>query len=158
MPASEIVITDMTEQDVPGVIEIERQSFTHKWSLNDFRSEVVHPNSICKKACLDDDSGILAGYICVRIMVTEVHMLKLAVHPGQRRKHIGSLLVKHTIYEVLQDFTGKVILEVRVSNTAAIGLYNSLGFISLYTRRRYYAEPEEDAVVMAFDLTNSNWR
>ncbi|MBF0459514.1 MAG: ribosomal protein S18-alanine N-acetyltransferase [Nitrospirae bacterium] len=157
MPTSEIVISGITEPDMPDIIEIEKQSFTHKWSLNDFRSEVLHPHSICKKACLHD-SGIMAGYICVRIMVDEVHIMKLAVHPAHRRKHIGSLLVSHIKDEVLEYLKYKVLLEVRVSNTAAIRLYNSLGFKNLYTRRRYYAEPEEDAVVMAFDLTGSNWK
>ncbi|KWT82072.1 ribosomal protein S18-alanine N-acetyltransferase [Candidatus Magnetominusculus xianensis] len=149
MPAAEI--HNMTVQDMTRVIEIEKQSFTHKWSLNNFISELLHPDSICKTACVDD-SGTAVGYICVRLMVDEVHILKLAVHPDYRRRHIGSILVKHVMAEVIKDFA--VILEVRVSNLPAICLYDSLGFKSLYTRRRYYAEPEEDAVVMAFDLNS----
>ncbi|MEO5359104.1 MAG: ribosomal protein S18-alanine N-acetyltransferase [Nitrospirota bacterium] len=152
MPTAEILIYNMTVQDITRVTEIEKQSFTHKWSLINFISELSHPNSICKTACVDD-SGAAVGYICVRMMVDEVHIMKIAVHPDHRRRHIGSVLVKH-VMEVLKDFTGMVILEVRVSNLPAISLYDSLGFKSLYTRRRYYAEPEEDAVVMALDLNS----
>lgn len=153
MSAAEILIYDMTVQDMTRVIEIEKQSFTHKWSFSNFVSELLHPESFCKTACVDD-SGMTVGYICVRLMVDEAHILRLAVHSDHRRRHIGSVLVKHVIAELLKDFTGLVILEVRVSNLPAIRLYDSLGFKSLYTRRRYYAEPDEDAVVMALDLNS----
>ncbi|MBF0488019.1 MAG: ribosomal protein S18-alanine N-acetyltransferase [Nitrospirae bacterium] len=152
MRAAEISISDMAGPDMAMVIEIEKLSFTHKWSLNDFSSELLHPGSICKTARPVDGSGIAIGYICVRMMVDEAHMLKLAVHPAFRKRQVGSLLVRHIKDEVLRDFKGKVILEVRASNIAAIRLYDSLGFKSLYIRRRYYADPEEDAVVMALDF------
>ncbi|MBF0567574.1 MAG: ribosomal protein S18-alanine N-acetyltransferase [Nitrospirae bacterium] len=152
MLAAEIGISDMAGPDMARVIEIEKLSFSHKWSLNDFISELLHPESICKTARPVDGSGITIGYICVRMMVDEAHILKLAVHPAFRQRQVGSLLVRHIRDEVLRDFKGKVILEVRVSNIAAIRLYDSLGFKSLYIRRRYYAEPEEDAVVMSLDF------
>jgi ribosomal-protein-alanine N-acetyltransferase len=87
------------------------------------------------------------------MMVDEAHILKLAVHPTFRRRRIGSVLVRFIIDEVflVRGFDGKVIIEARVSNSPAIKLYESLGFKALYMRRRYYTEPEEDAVVMAFD-------
>ncbi|MBF0556959.1 MAG: ribosomal protein S18-alanine N-acetyltransferase [Nitrospirae bacterium] len=151
------MISDMTGPDVARVIEIEKLSFTHKWSLNDFTSEVLNPDSICKMACLGDGRAIAIGYICVRMMVDEAHILRLAVHPAFRQRRVGSLLVKYIKDEVLRDFKGKIILEVRMSNMAAIRLYDSLGFKNLYIRRHYYAGPEEDAIVMAFDLDNRGW-
>lgn len=153
MKAVDISIHDITELDVIRVVEIENISFTHRWSLNSVISELSNPASICKKACLRD-SGVTAGYIFVRVMVDEAHILKLAVHPGHRRRYVASQLVRHITWDVLKAFKGKVILEVRSSNTAAIRLYDCLGFKSLYTRRRYYDKPVEDAVVMAIDLKN----
>jgi ribosomal-protein-alanine N-acetyltransferase len=47
---------------------------------------------------------------------------------------------------------GHILLEVRASNIAAIGLYGSLGFVKESRRKRYYQDPEEDAVMMCFDL------
>jgi [ribosomal protein S18]-alanine N-acetyltransferase len=43
-------------------------------------------------------------------------------------------------------------LEVRESNVAALGLYRRLGFIEQDKRKRYYKDPEEDAVLMTAKL------
>ncbi|MCG6552227.1 MAG: ribosomal protein S18-alanine N-acetyltransferase [Candidatus Magnetominusculus sp. LBB02] len=153
MAAAEVIISGMTLRDIARIIEIEKLSFTHRWSLNDFTTEVLHPHSICRTALID---GIIVGYICVRIMVDEAHVLKLAVHPEFRQRHIGTALVSYITEQALTDFKGKAILEVRESNIAALKVYSSIGFKNLYVRRGYYAYPAEDAVVMALDLSNSS--
>ena len=46
----------------------------------------------------------------------------------------------------------RTVLEVRESNTAAIGLYTSMGFADAGRRKRFYRDPEEDAVIMVLDM------
>ncbi|MBF0318563.1 MAG: ribosomal protein S18-alanine N-acetyltransferase [Nitrospirae bacterium] len=151
MPIDTVTISNMDSSDIPRVIEIEDMSFTHRWTLTAYVAELSNPGSICRTAHL---GGMVVGFICVRIMVDEAHILRLAVDPAHRRGHVGSLLVRYIIDEALKDFDGKIILEVRVSNISAARLYESLGFKKSYVRRCYYNEPDEDAVVMAYDLSS----
>ncbi len=69
-------------------------------------------------------------------------LLNLAVHPRARRRGVGRALVEAA-------GSRRAWLEVRASNKGAIEFYRSLGFTICGRRRRYYRDPEEDAVLMA---------
>jgi len=76
----------------------------------------------------------------------ECEILNLAVLPDLRRLGIGRALVR----TLAESFPGAIFLEVRPSNSGAIGLYKSLGFQEVGLRPGYYASPPEAAIVMKF--------
>jgi ribosomal-protein-alanine N-acetyltransferase len=91
--------------------------------------------------------GELTGYLLSQRLPDEWHVLDLGVAPEARRMGIGRLLLENLIS--VTDGQGTAItLEVRVSNIAAISLYEGLGFVSHGRRPAYYRDNGEDAEIM----------
>lgn len=145
-----ITIAPMTARHLPDVLEIEIGSFSTPWSWESFRGELGNPDSHAFVAL--EDSAVV-GYICIRRIWDEGHILNLAVRPDFRRRGIARSLVLRGIEEFRADRCKDVYLEVRVSNHAAIRLYETLGFKRERLRKSYYVLPLEDALVMSLSLS-----
>ena len=81
----------------------------------------------------------------------DADLLTVATLPSARRQGVATAMVTHLLRRARQAGCASVLLEVRVSNTAARELYRRLGFVPVGTRRRYYLAPVEDALVMRAD-------
>ena len=100
-------------------------------------------------AC-DEENNII-GYIGIWTLLDECQINKIAVMPEKRKIGIGKTILNHAI-ELTRDMGVKSwYLEVRESNTAAQALYRSAGFSSVGTRKNYYINPVEDAVLMSLE-------
>ena len=139
-------IRRLTYGDLPSVIAIERRSFPTPWSLAMFVLELSKPSGICLAA--EDENRLLAGYlICARY--DEVwHLMNVAVATEHRRRGVASSLIDRLLAEAGPD--SRFTLEVRVSNMAAIAMYEQIGFRSAGRRRSYYHDNGEDALIMWF--------
>jgi ribosomal-protein-alanine N-acetyltransferase len=129
--------------DLPAVIAIERRSFPTPWSLAMFVLELSKPSGICLAAA--DGDGV-AGYLVCSRYDDVWHLMNVAVAPGRRRRGVASVLVERLFEEAGAD--ARYTLEVRVSNSVAIAMYERLGFRSAGVRRRYYHDNGEDALIM----------
>jgi ribosomal-protein-alanine acetyltransferase len=106
------------------------------------------PLDYLKQDCLVADvNSCVAGFLVTRqIAPGEREVLNLAVDPAER--HTG--IARGLLGQALSRAKGAWFLEVRASNTAAIRLYESAGFIRQGYRENYYDEPAGDAIVMRF--------
>lgn len=141
-----IVIRPMTVADLPGVVEIERLSFTLPWSENSFRHE-LQENEQAHFFVAEQDGKIIgaAGYWFI---VDECHISTIASHPDWRRQGVGELLLRAMLSQALSLGAVMAALEVRASNEAAITLYRKYGFEVNRVRKRYYRDNLEDALEM----------
>lgn len=135
----------MTQEHVVPVAEIEKICFSDPWSVASVTSELSNPLSLWLVA---EDNGVVAGYIGSQTVLGESDMLNLAVLPGYRRQGVGKRLVTELINRLSKKDVYRLTLEVRVSNEAAISLYNSMGFQPVGIRPNYYRNPREDAYLM----------
>jgi ribosomal-protein-alanine N-acetyltransferase len=87
-----------------------------------------------------------------RGVADEVHLLHLATRASARRRGIGRALLSELVEHGRCRQARLVLLEVRRSNHAARSLYESAGFRSVSTRRGYYADNREDALIMMLGL------
>ena len=92
--------------------------------------------------------GTVLAYLVAWIVVDQVHIANIAVDLGYRRCGIGTQLMKWLISEAIQENCISSTLEVRKSNQAALIMYKQLGYRSIATRKLFYSNPEEDALVM----------
>jgi len=134
-------------EDIKEILEIEKNSFKDPWSNFAFESELTNSDSIFLKAV---EKNKMIGYIIVRKLLDEFHIMNVAVAPTSRRKGVAQKLIDHVLKNLS---SGKLLLlEVRKSNQAAISLYQKNGFTILHTRKAYYSDGE-DAIVMIKELT-----
>jgi [ribosomal protein S18]-alanine N-acetyltransferase len=129
--------------DLPSVIAIERRSFPTPWSLAMFVLELSKPSGVCLAAT--DERG-LAGYLVCSRYDDVWHLMNVAVAPDRRRQGIAKTLVDRLFEETGPE--ARYTLEVRVSNSIAISMYERIGFRSAGFRRRYYHDNGEDALIM----------
>ena len=134
----------LTYADLPQVIAIERRAFPTAWSLAMFVLELSKPGGICLAARRD---GVLVGYLICSRYDTVWHVMNVAVDPDLRRTGIATTLLLQLL-ERVSDRAARFTLEVRTSNAPAISLYERFGFRSAGTRRRYYQDNGEDALIM----------
>lgn len=146
----QIIIEEMTENDLSEVVKIEDQSFSDPWSCNMFKAELLNPFSNVWLA--RDRSGTLMGYICFWIIEDEAHILDLAVHPHFRGRGVGSLLISVSLDYWKIKGIRIVYLEVRESNVIACKLYEKFGFKIMMRRIKYYRKPIEDAFIMGLEI------
>jgi ribosomal-protein-alanine N-acetyltransferase len=125
------------------VIAIERRSFPTPWSLAMFVLELSKSPGVCLAAVQRDE---LLGYLVCSRYDRVWHLMNIAVDPVERRQGLGFRLLAAMLERAGSD--EPYTLEVRASNTAAIALYERFGFRSAGTRRRYYSDTGEDAMVM----------
>jgi ribosomal-protein-alanine N-acetyltransferase len=132
--------------DLDAIEKIERASYPTPWSRSMFASELAKQSSLSLAAIAPD--GQLVGYLVLSRYVDAWHVMNVAVDSAHRRLGIASALLSH-LFEVTRDDAERgYTLEVRVSNTAAIRLYESFGFASRGIRRGYYTDNREDALIM----------
>jgi ribosomal-protein-alanine N-acetyltransferase len=132
--------------DLPAVLSIERRSFPTPWSLAMFVLELSKPSGVCLAASEGDE---LLGYLVCSRYDRVWHLMNVAVAPERRRRGVARRLILRLLEEAGRElpFT----LEVRVSNRAAIAMYEDLGFRSAGVRPRYYQDNGEDALIMWAD-------
>ena len=93
----------------------------------------------------------IVGYLCYWIVFEEVRLMNLAVIESMRHRGIAKSLVVAALQTGLAHSAHRAVLEVRASNQAAQQLYEGFGFSQTAVRPKYYANPEEDAVLMELD-------
>lgn len=143
-------VRPMTVRDLPDIEVIERSSFTTPWSRGAFLAELLE-NRRARYLVAELD-GRVVGYIGLWLIAGEGHITNIAVHPDYRRRGIGRLLLQSMTDLCLREGARRMTLEVRRSNLAAQDLYRSFGFIFCGTRREYYQDNGEDALIMWREL------
>jgi ribosomal-protein-alanine N-acetyltransferase len=138
--------------DLDAVETIERDSYPTPWSRSMFDAELRKPSSLALGAFTADE---LLGYAFVSRYVDAWHVMNVAVANAYRRRGIASALLERLFDVTATDPKRGYTLEVRVSNTGAIRLYEQLGFEARGVRRGYYTDNREDALIMWREPTPS---
>jgi ribosomal-protein-alanine N-acetyltransferase len=141
---SSLEIRRLTYADLPQVIAIERRAFPTPWSLAMFVLELSKPSGICLAAVRD---ARIVGYLVCSRYDTVWHVMNVAVDERLRRGGIATTLLEE-LFERADGPGAQYTLEVRLSNDAAIALYQGFGFHSAGLRRGYYHDNKEDALIM----------
>lgn len=153
--AGGILIRRMRTEDLERVMAIAHSlEGAPQWPRSAYIS-AFNPNSTPKRTALvaaDAETGTAIGFAVASLLPPQAELETVAVSVGAQRRGIGGKLLSVMVEEMKAAAASEFILEVRASNHAAIALYRSLGWKENGRRPRYYADPEEDAVLMSREL------
>ena len=140
-----IEIRELREEDIENLAEIEAQTFSMPWSAGAFRELLKNPYCFYFVALADGEIAGGAGYTALS---GEASIDNVVVAEQYRNLGIGQALLRELI--AVGEAAGLTVftLEVRVSNGAAIHIYEKYGFRSEGIRPGFYEKPREDAVIM----------
>lgn len=139
-----MIVARMLPEHIPGVKALLDGCFgSSAWSVESITEELNKPEAAC--AVVLDGRRVVA-YLAFERISDEGSIIELAVAPGFRRQGIARRLCELMLSAC--EGLSAVFLEVRASNTPAIELYKSLGFVEVSTRKDYYRSPREDAIIM----------
>jgi ribosomal-protein-alanine N-acetyltransferase len=146
MNINDIIINKMKKCDIEQVIIVENLSFAIPWSHQSFINELIY-NKFAHYHVAKHANNVI-GYSGLWKVIDEGHITNIAVHPDFRRQGIASAILRNLITFSRDNAINSLTLEVRKSNTAAQYLYKNFGFVDAGIRKAYYADTNEDAIVM----------
>ncbi|WP_312633075.1 ribosomal protein S18-alanine N-acetyltransferase [Pseudescherichia sp.] len=143
-------ISSLNTADLTHAFAIEQRAHAFPWSEKTFASN--QGERYLNLGLTVDET--LAAFAITQVVLDEATLFNIAVDPVFQRRGLGRALLEHLISELEKRDVLTLWLEVRASNSAAIALYESLGFNEATIRRNYYptADGREDAVIMALPL------
>jgi ribosomal-protein-alanine N-acetyltransferase len=124
-----------------------------RWAARTWQQVLESPSTGVQRIVLIAESvSECVGFGVIGLAGDDAEIESLAVSTMWRRRGIARRLCEDLFGWARARGAGRASLEVRVSNSAARALYGSLGFREVATRRGYYRDPEEDALVMTTEL------
>jgi ribosomal-protein-alanine N-acetyltransferase len=139
-------VAPMAEADVRDVLRIEQQSFTTSWPANAFYQE-LHDNKLAHYYTGRIGDRLMA-YGGIWVILEDSHITTIAVDPEFRGRKYGEIMLVRLLEEAITRGASWMTLEVRESNEIAQALYRKYGFTTVSTRRGYYSDNNESALVM----------
>jgi ribosomal-protein-alanine N-acetyltransferase len=136
----------MKAADLGRVCEIEEEVFPCPWSREAFEAELAPDR--CAFPWVAEKDGRVIAYMISWLVEDELHIGNIAVAPSEQGEGVGESLFAYCLGRARERDVTRATLEVRVSNTRAIALYERHGFVPVAMRRGYYSNDGEDAVVM----------
>ena len=143
------IYVNMQAKHLDEVAELDRQCFTLFWSRNLFESELNNPNAYYIVAQCEDKT---VGYCGIQTVAGEGSITNVAVLPEYRNRGIASALFERIISYGKEKNLDFITLEVRESNINAIKIYEKFGFERVGTRKNYYSDNKETAILMTKQL------
>ena len=166
-----MLVRRMTIEDIDAVVQIEQECFSQPWSAQSFMESLTREDTIflvcealsdestlCQEGqehlpeAVLENTSVIAGYMGLYLSFDEASITNVAVSPSYRKRGIGETLVSNAKQDALESGVSQMLLEVRVSNEAAISLYKKMNFEELGIRKRFYEHPVEDAYIMRCTL------
>ena len=141
-------------EDIKQIAELEKVCFSEPWSVDTLLD--AYKNGTRFLVAVSGDKVL--GYAGISCILDEGYITNVAVFPEYRKNGVGKAIMNAVLNLAESLDLSFVSLEVRVSNNAAISLYEKLGFKTEAKRPRFYRNPEEDAYIMTkrFELNENS--
>ena len=137
-------IRDVTEADLPQIVDIENACFSLPWSERLLKSQMTPGHLFL---CAAEGERVL-GYVGLMHVLDEGYISNVAVAPEHRRRHVSDALLDALEARGSALGLAFLTLEVRASNAPAAALYAKHGYLEAGRRKNYYEKPREDALLL----------
>jgi ribosomal-protein-alanine N-acetyltransferase len=141
-----VELVPMRRRHLRGVLRIESQVYPRPWTLSLFMAELALRTT--RVYIVAKVRGSVVGYAGLMLTGEDGHVTTIAVDPEWQRHGIGARLLLALSRAGIARGCRGLTLEVRTSNDAAQAMYRRFGYVPAGIRKGYYAETNEDALVM----------
>lgn len=141
----ELIIKPLTEEYVDQVCVLEEEAFSMPWHRESFLEMIQNPDACYLVGLVEGEAVASCG---LRNIVGDGEITNVVTKGSMRGKGFGKQMLLKLLEEGYKMGVEAFTLEVRISNTTAIGLYEKLGFVTEGVRKNFYEEPTEDALIM----------
>ena len=138
-----MIVREMEEKDLDTIVEIENSIYIDKWNKDAYLDDLT--NDIAYNYVLEHD-GVILGYYGFWILFDNIDITKVSIRKELQGKGLSKILMEDFFNRIANLDINTITLEVRVSNTKAIGLYTKYGFKNISVRKNYYGD--EDAYIL----------
>jgi ribosomal-protein-alanine N-acetyltransferase len=149
-------IAPMTDDLLPSVVALEESCGLNSRGVEGYRKMLSNPNSVLLVAmprAINPMSHINpVGVFSGDVVVDELQIDNLAVSERCRRKGIGRRLLNLALTVAADLGARSATLEVRSSNSSARAFYEKERFAPVGIRKRYYADPPDDALILSREI------
>ena len=138
--------SEFKENDLSAIELIENEVHAYPWTRGNFLDS-LKSNHTCLMMKVNDE---IIGFSVIMFVLDECHLLNISIKISMQKQGYGSHLLNEVIRRANLAYSKTIYLEVRISNQAAIHLYDKHGFNEMSIRKDYYRAKEgrEDAVLM----------
>ncbi|MBQ8886016.1 MAG: ribosomal protein S18-alanine N-acetyltransferase [Clostridia bacterium] len=139
-----MIYREWTAEDIPNIAALEKECFSDPWNMRMFADAF---SSDLFFGVLAEEDGEIVGYALETVLFEDAEIANVAVKFTHRRKGLAGEMMDRLEGEAARRGAERSLLEVRVSNAPAMGLYKKRGYTGVRVRSRYYPDGE-DALVM----------
>ena len=144
-----LLLREMSEGDSDQIEQLEQKIFNDAWTKAGIDETFRQSHAFIVVA---EENKKIQGYCIVYYVMDEAEIARIAVSLENRKKGLGSSLLKKTEEICKKKKVERILLDVRMSNETAICFYRNHGFQEDGVRKRFYEKPEEDALLMSKNL------
>ena len=159
MSLSALRLKPLEEPYLNAVVALDKLCLGGLWTWDGYHRELTSPNSelLMLSIPLPEANGsyptsyqdeLIIGIGCFWAILEEAHITVLGIHPDYQGQGLGQLLLTNLLNLARARDLERATLEVRQSNQVALSLYQKFGFKAAGKRKKYYQNPEEDAIVL----------
>ncbi len=135
-------------------LDLDQMSLNGLWTKSQWEKELTDPKRICL-GIIELETKKLLGLCTAWIVIDELHITSIAVHPIHRRKGLGKFLLSNLIKHSKSLQTNHIILEVKENNETAKAFYKSMGFITVGHRSNFYKDGSDALILNKETINNS---
>lgn len=144
-------IAPMTDDLLPSVVALEESCGLNSRGVDGYRKILSNPASVLLVALSISPISPI-GLFSAEVVIDELQIDNIAVSERCRRKGIGRALLKAALKMAGSLGAGSATLEVRSANSSALAFYEKERFRPVGLRKRYYADPPDDALLLSREI------
>ena len=128
-------VISLSLEDLNDCLKLDAIALKGLWSKTQWENELSDSQRICLGIF---DSSKLIALTCGWIIVDELHLTAVAVHPNYRRRGVAQTILGNLFIKAIRKGCNQATLEVKSNEPAALALYKTCGFTTTGRRSNYY--------------------
>ncbi len=145
-------IIELGMMHINDCLELDQKSLKGLWTKSQWERELTDSKRICL-GIMDPKTKKILGLCSSWLVLDELHITLIAVHPIHQRKGLGKFLLSDLIKRSRSLRTNQIHLEVKETNEPAKALYKSMGFKTIANRSNFY-EDGTSALLLTKETNN----